>query len=598
MKKRIPLLLLMLLGLVLTACGTKTVKPPELSGIEPVEIMVGDDFDPLDGVAATDEKDGNITSKIVVEGTVDVNKAGVYELVYKVKNAGGKEAKKTRFVTVKALGGLVNGDFSEGLEGWDYWVNDTQDVDAEVTVVNKEAVVNIIAQAAGEGGLDNNWWDVQLKQTKISFEKFESLKLVFTARAENPRKMMVNLQGGGLEPKAINDYMVSLTTEDQTFEIEFFGKTAAVDAELQFALGTFYKVEDVPEDQKTVLGKVYISNVKIVAGPELENQAPTLTAVDVLLKVGAENFLTKQGVVVDDDRDVLTLDDVVATDITDGKKFKLPAEKGIYTFKFSVTDSGGLTTEVTRKVVVADAFDIPPLDNVDENGIPVGWIVWHEETRGGLEVSAEDGVVEIEITKVGDSDDLGDIWENQFKVMDLAPFKGVYTLSFYARANDPRPMVVAIEGDGGIGLENEKHVVNLTSNWELYTIDVEVDSDGKLANRNLQFWFGNMAKEEGYTAADNVLTKVYLSDIKIGQEEIEVDLGGIVNGKFSNGLFGWFTWYNDSQDVDVEYSVVDGVAVINIKEQSILMDNNWWDVQIGQRSITFEDGQALKLVFT
>ena len=77
MKKRIPLLLLMLLGLVLTACGTKTVKPPELSGIEPVEIMVGDDFDPLDGVAATDEKDGNITSKIVVEGTVDVNKAGV-----------------------------------------------------------------------------------------------------------------------------------------------------------------------------------------------------------------------------------------------------------------------------------------------------------------------------------------------------------------------------------------------------------------------------------------------------------------------------------------------------------------------------------------
>ena len=41
--------------------------------------------------------------------------------------------------------------------------------------------------------------------------------------------------------------------------------------------------EDINEELGKVAGKVFISNVQIVAGPELENQAPELTATDVYL---------------------------------------------------------------------------------------------------------------------------------------------------------------------------------------------------------------------------------------------------------------------------------------------------------------------------
>ncbi|NLN50986.1 MAG: hypothetical protein GX149_05145, partial [Acholeplasmataceae bacterium] len=412
---------------------------------------------------------------------------------------------------VPDLGGILNGDFSNGLFGWFTWYNDSQDVDVEYSVVDGEAVVNIIAQAAGEGGLDNNWWDVQIGQKSISFDKLESLKLIFTARAENPRKMMVNIQGGGLAQKAIDSHMVSLTTEDQTFEIEFFGKTAAVNAELQFALGTFHKVDGVPEGEQTVLGKVYLSDVKIVEGPELENQPPVITAPNVILRIDTAEFDLLSGVSVEDDRDILEIKDVSFEDITEGEKFSLPAKEGVYIIKYSVTDSEGLVGEATRAIVVKDPFVLPSFDEVAPNGAPVGWEFWGEDTHGGLEVSTENGEVTIEITNV----DGGDLWHNQFKTLGLAAYSGSYVLEFTAKADAPRPVVVAMEGDGGVGILNLNVVKDLTENWETYTIEFEIENNAIYDNRNLQFWFGDMAGVEGYSAADNVLTKVYLKDVSI-----------------------------------------------------------------------------------
>ena len=44
-------------------------------------IKVGDKFNPLDGVSASDEEDGDLTSKIkVVENKVDVNSIGKYSI--------------------------------------------------------------------------------------------------------------------------------------------------------------------------------------------------------------------------------------------------------------------------------------------------------------------------------------------------------------------------------------------------------------------------------------------------------------------------------------------------------------------------------------
>lgn len=73
---------------------------PILNGVEDVSIFVGDAFDPLFGVTATDNINGDLTSQIVVSGSYNVNVAGVYPLTYTVKDQANNETTKTRTLTV------------------------------------------------------------------------------------------------------------------------------------------------------------------------------------------------------------------------------------------------------------------------------------------------------------------------------------------------------------------------------------------------------------------------------------------------------------------------------------------------------------------
>jgi predicted peptidase len=52
------------------------------------------------GYKAIDEKDGNITANVVVEGNVNTNEAGTYKLVYSVTNSRGKSASIERTIIV------------------------------------------------------------------------------------------------------------------------------------------------------------------------------------------------------------------------------------------------------------------------------------------------------------------------------------------------------------------------------------------------------------------------------------------------------------------------------------------------------------------
>lgn len=73
---------------------------PTLAGIGPKTIKVGDDFDPLAGVSAIDNADGDITAKIMVDGKVNTDKVGQYRLTYSVCDACGNRSRETRLITV------------------------------------------------------------------------------------------------------------------------------------------------------------------------------------------------------------------------------------------------------------------------------------------------------------------------------------------------------------------------------------------------------------------------------------------------------------------------------------------------------------------
>ncbi|EPB8164328.1 TPA: DUF5011 domain-containing protein, partial [Clostridium perfringens] len=74
---------------------------PILSGENKI-IKVGEDFDPLSGITASDKEDGDITSNIkVVTNEVNTKIPGTYKVVYEVTDNGGAKASKT--ITVNVL---------------------------------------------------------------------------------------------------------------------------------------------------------------------------------------------------------------------------------------------------------------------------------------------------------------------------------------------------------------------------------------------------------------------------------------------------------------------------------------------------------------
>ena len=96
---------------VLTEKDEEIVKPsipggiinaiPQIEASDKV-INLGEKFEPLEGVTATDKEDGNITENIkIIENTVNVNAVGTYKVTYKVIDSKGAEAIKTIIVTVK-----------------------------------------------------------------------------------------------------------------------------------------------------------------------------------------------------------------------------------------------------------------------------------------------------------------------------------------------------------------------------------------------------------------------------------------------------------------------------------------------------------------
>ncbi|PFF88546.1 S-layer protein [Bacillus cereus] len=95
-------------GHLATQTQTITVKEkpaednePELTVPEETVLTVGDQFDPMSEVSATDKEDGDLISKVTVDGKVDTTKPGTYVLTYTIKDSAGHLATQTQTVTVK-----------------------------------------------------------------------------------------------------------------------------------------------------------------------------------------------------------------------------------------------------------------------------------------------------------------------------------------------------------------------------------------------------------------------------------------------------------------------------------------------------------------
>ncbi|WP_418303035.1 Ig-like domain-containing protein [Neobacillus drentensis] len=73
---------------------------PEMTGVVDQTVGMDTPFDAMDGVKATDNVDGDLTSLIMVEGFVDISKPGAYELKYTINDKAGNSTTINRKITV------------------------------------------------------------------------------------------------------------------------------------------------------------------------------------------------------------------------------------------------------------------------------------------------------------------------------------------------------------------------------------------------------------------------------------------------------------------------------------------------------------------
>ena len=73
---------------------------PQIKGVKDTIIHIGEEIDLKKGIKAIDDIEGDITSRLIIEGTVNNQVVGEYQIVYTVSDNAGNIAKEVRKVKV------------------------------------------------------------------------------------------------------------------------------------------------------------------------------------------------------------------------------------------------------------------------------------------------------------------------------------------------------------------------------------------------------------------------------------------------------------------------------------------------------------------
>jgi hypothetical protein len=224
---------------------------PVITGLDAIVLTVGTPFDELEGVAAVDNRDGDVTANIVLGGdTLDVNVAGVYNVTYTVSDAAGNEAVETRMITITDMifdptDTIQNGEFDA--LGWMTWSQDW-DEGAGIPTVTKEVVAGELV--VDTDLLGNYNWSIQLFQEGVTLVEGNQYQISFDAYAETARDINFKLIDGNAAEFL---YVASLTDTLQTFTYSFTYDGTSTEGKLDFELGVI---------GSAVAGFVVFDNIK------------------------------------------------------------------------------------------------------------------------------------------------------------------------------------------------------------------------------------------------------------------------------------------------------------------------------------------------
>ena len=323
-------------------------------------ITVGDTFDPMAGVTATDAEDGNLTTKIVVEkNDVKTDVAGRYEVTYKVTDNQGATRRKTIIVTVNPKIEVLNEAPVIHATDKRITVGDTFDPMAGVTAEDAEdgnLTTKIVVEKNDVKTDVAGKYEVTYKVTDNQGASFTKSITVTV----NPKMEVLNeapvihatdktiTVGDTFDPKA---GVTATDAEDGDLTAKIIVEKNDVDTTKAGKYEVTYKVTDNQGATRT-------KTITVTVNPKMEvlNEAPTIDAADKTITVG-DTFDPKVGVTAKDAEDGDLTDKIeVVKNSVDTKK------AGKYEVTYKVTDSDGATRTKTIKVTVKEKAPAPSTD--------------------------------------------------------------------------------------------------------------------------------------------------------------------------------------------------------------------------------------------
>lgn len=241
-KRVIVLLFSICIVMFSSSCGAaaKTTAAPVFSGIKDLDAVIFENCNLLENITATDDVDGDLTSSIevavlpfadITNGVLRPSTVGEYQVVYKVKDKSGNEARAYSKV-------IVSGDDNRTIfKAFDFYGNDlgAADIDCynrtEDGAAGSAAFKDYKLVYSIEKFGDIDWYN-KLTFVNLYLVPGKKYSVEFKAFATNPLTfvMFININGGSWNP-VVSSY-ISLTDSSKLYAFE----TTTVSASGNYAL--------------------------------------------------------------------------------------------------------------------------------------------------------------------------------------------------------------------------------------------------------------------------------------------------------------------------------------------------------------------------
>ncbi len=422
------------------ASAIKTIKvivndPPQINAVDKT-IKLGEEFDPLDGVTATDKEDGVITNIEVTKNDVKEDQEGIYGVTYSVEDKLGGKATKTIKVTVKrdtilAESITINDKFDSLYVGASKVLTATIDEKADLkdiewsTSDESIASIEVIGNDVKIDALKAGQVTITAK-TKDGSNKSDSVTIEVAEYKDKVEDFISDVIDTGIVTpvSGLGTVESPLEVEVQNVTVEEFNKFLNKIEKLNASL-----IEKVEESESTTY-KIKVENTSLVSKfinlfraevseegyinikidnnldnvtslkAELEktldqvnNNAPVIKGVkeEYVLTVG-DKFDPKEGVTVEDEDTDIELK--VESNVDTNKP-------GVYKVIYSATDSGNKTTTVESTVIVNPKLEIiNKVPVITANDVVIQLGEEFEELKGVTATDDEDGDISEKITVV------------------------------------------------------------------------------------------------------------------------------------------------------------------------------------------------------